>query len=335
MVALLVGNGRGPGAVRGIAPGVSVLFYGYNLCPNSSPDDDRLSAIGAGTTRAVEDGADIISISVSGKVQEDDAEAIADALAAGVVIVAATPNSSSEPAISAWPGGYNGVVSSAAFAQDGSLMEDYLTAGKPNLWPEVTVVAPGVDFPSVTWGEDADLGYVSGPSLTAPLVAGILAIVKKKYPDATGSQLVQSLILNTTIDDHELFRDTTGGYGYGPVSLRHMLREDPTLLPDENPLMDKNLGEPTTAQLEAAIAARAAPSPEATPATTASAATDADATTDPAPAAEAAGEVIGSPATWIVLAIVAVAVLAIALAIVVVVARRRRTRTPGSAGYGG
>ena len=42
-------------------------------------------------------------------------------------------------------------------------------------------------------------GWVSGSDRTgtsdaAPIVAGALALVKSKYPDATGNQLIQQLI---------------------------------------------------------------------------------------------------------------------------------------------
>jgi hypothetical protein len=82
----------------------------------------------------------------------------------------------------------------------------------------------------------------------------MLAVAKQKYPAATGNQLIQSLIHNTTESDHALVRDTTGGYGYGPASLRHLLAVDPSQYPDENPLMDKAYGKPTVEQVAEASA---------------------------------------------------------------------------------
>ena len=66
------------------------------------------------------------------------------------------------------------------------------------------------------------------------MVAGSLALVKEKYPEASGNQLVQHLI-HLTGGTREYGWD--GDYGFGIVSVEEMLAEDPSGWPDANPLL--------------------------------------------------------------------------------------------------
>ncbi len=258
VTAMLVGNGTGPGEVRGIVPDAEVLFYGLGM--DKSGSDEGLSGFGAGIRRALDDGAQVISISQGWEEHQmidEDADQVARAIASGVPIVTSTPNSMLHLFFK-WPWNLNGVVSVAGFAESGVLMGDAETDGRSVVaHPEVTVIAPAEVFRSATDGKG-----IGGSSLAAPLVAGILAANAQKYPDATGSQLIQSLIHNTGVEDHELQRDETGGTGYGWASLRHTLAVDPSQYPDENPLMDKASGIPTVEQVEQAANGTVEPTAE-------------------------------------------------------------------------
>jgi hypothetical protein len=65
-----------------------------------------------------------------------------------------------------------------------------------------------------------------------------MALAAQKYPEATGNQLIQSLVRNTWLEDHELSYDSENYlYGYGEASARHMLRVDPTQYDDVNLLI--------------------------------------------------------------------------------------------------
>jgi hypothetical protein len=144
----------------------------------------------------------------------------------------------------------------------------------------------------------------------------MLAVAKQKYPKATGNQLIQSLIHNTTDADHELIRDTTNGYGYGPASLTHLLEVDPQKYPNKNPLMDKASGVPTAAQV-ASAAGSASPSPQPT---------------GPANADTAGGK--PGAASGLVFAVVAIGVAIVVLGIIVIaiaLSRRRATNKGGVA----
>ncbi|GAB3400530.1 hypothetical protein GCM10027515_08430 [Schumannella luteola] len=266
VTSLLVGNGTGPGAVKGIAPEAKVTVYanstqGAESGCTKTVDGVPYTDYGLIVRKAVADGNRIISISQATNAHlRGDELAIADAIARGVVIVAGDPNSLTDPGN--FPANANGVVSVNAFKESGDLQTD---GGVPVAFDSTTVVAAGVGFSSqgtansASWGDDGR--RMQGSSLATPLVSGMLALVAQKYPQATGNQLVQSLIHNTGGDDHPLTR-YEGGYGYGPASLTHMLKVDPTQYPDENPLMNEpgHLGVPTVADVAAAKKALASAS---------------------------------------------------------------------------
>lgn len=98
------------------------------------------------------------------------------------------------------------------------------------------ITAPGVDVTGIRWVPGS--GWQSGQSRTgtsdaAPVVAGALALVKAKYPDATGNQLIQQLIHSTASGRYAWDRT----YGFGLLSMSKMLASDPTGWPDVNPLL--------------------------------------------------------------------------------------------------
>ncbi|WP_197061053.1 S8 family serine peptidase [Microbacterium mangrovi] len=263
ITALLVGNGRGQGSVRGIAPDASVTFYGLGF-PTCAQDARPGTQVGIaeGIERAIADGADIISLSVSlPSMNPGSIQAVADAIGHGVIVVAAQPNSTTgAEAATPYPMVLNGVVTVNALDDKGLLQRDADDPSKQDVWPEVTVVAAGVGFPSVNWTQRQS---ITGSSLATPLVAGMLADTWQKYPDATANQLIQSLIRNTGTTTHELTVQTNG-IGYGAASLRHLLAVDPTKYADTNPLMNKASGKPTAAQV---AAVEASPKPSASAAT--------------------------------------------------------------------
>ena len=84
---------------------------------------------------------------------------------------------------------------------------------------------------------DYDTGQikqVSGTSVSAPIVAGVLALARQKWPNATSNQLLQLLVTTGLNPDHTWNQYT----GYGGI--------DPTTLPDVNPLADKGNGSSPT-----------------------------------------------------------------------------------------
>jgi subtilisin family serine protease len=243
MVTNLAGTGHGnaPGGlgVRGIAPDVKVLFYGMDTDVSTPAQDDCNSGNGARLVdQAVQDGADIITTSLGFVASDEMRGAVKRAVKQGVVVVSASGDRT-RPAIAghpSYPTPEDGAISvNAADAK----AKPWVNNPPPNLaygnkeYPVIT--APGVAVDSS--GYEEGKGWVSGGTRTgtsdaAPIVAGALALVKSKYPDATGNQLIQTLIHNPSGGTFAWDR----AYGFGIVSVTRMLAQDPTGWPDENPL---------------------------------------------------------------------------------------------------
>lgn len=313
VAALLVGNGAGAGAIRGIVPDASVTFYGtgpLEQCADGAEAQAAgLSAMLFQIERALDDGAQIISISQGGGAEGlRGTEVIARAVAEGVPIVASVPNRSSEGG--GVPNGFRGTVAVNAVDRDANLLIGDL--GVPNANPWTTVVAPGSPFSSIgapggTWD---DSNRTAGSSLATPLVSGILVAAMQKYPDASANQLLQSLIHNTGTEPHELAYDGENGFGYGVASLRSVLAADPSVYDDVNPLLDKPLAQLPTDEEFAAAEASVSASPTPTP------------SSDGAP--EDAGD--GSPFGTIIVILAVVGGLVIVGAIILTIVLVRRSK---------
>jgi hypothetical protein len=334
VTAYIIGNGQGAGAISGIAPGAEVTFYGDGQadettragCIPAVGPPEEFSAFGVALQRAVDAGARIVTTSTGSGGNYGDADIVANALAKGVVIVAATNNASGDVGGAAtYPDAYDGIVAATAVDSAGQLQTD--DTGQPYAVAGTTVVAAGVDLPAIGSNQGWDSTVTTtGSSFASPLVAGMLAVVAQRYPDATGNQLVQTLVRNTGIEDHALEpRDAAGGYGYGAAWLTHMLQVDPTQYPDENPLMDKELDRPDADQLADAVARDSAlpdfgltePSEPAAPD---------DEIVDPPTASESA---LG-PVVWIGGAVVlALVVIGVVILIIVLTTSRRRKSPQG------
>jgi thermitase len=190
-VAAASANAEG---VSGMAPGCKLLIA------------KALGADGAGATSdivrgirwAASQGADVISLSVGG---EDDSaamrDAVKDAIAAGIVVVAAMGNEGKT--LKNYPAAYPGVIAvGATNAQD--KVSAFSTRGS---W--ISVAAPGANILSTTptykvFMSKADngalattYGQLSGTSMATPLVAGVAALIKSKNPRWTPAQVKQAI----------------------------------------------------------------------------------------------------------------------------------------------
>ncbi|MFJ4046826.1 S8 family serine peptidase [Microbacterium sp. NPDC089987] len=299
VASMILGTGEAVGGtpIKGVAPGATVLYYNSMITTTAPEGGDvestclqengemfetgkktweerRLaSGFAKAISAAVDDGADIISVSLGGLV--DVADAVAKAHAAGVVVLGSLPNVGGA---GDWPSSYNGVVAVQAFGPDGQIQystsDPVLADPSPNLSDDVIIASPGLEIIAQGTAESWDAQQLrSGTSLATPIAAGFLAVAKQKYPEATSNQLIQSLIRNTgTKGEHE--PEWNNRVGYGAVSLTGMLAVDPTKYPDVNPLWDAQDSHAVPNQQnvddEAALLAASA-SPEPTPEPTAEA----------------------------------------------------------------
>ena len=78
-----------------------------------------------------------------------------------------------------------------------------------------------------------------GTSTGSVVLSGYLALTVQKWPDATGNQILQSLVRNTKGNDSgEAKLDPEHKRGYGQVDPGRLLTVDPTQYPDVNPILE-------------------------------------------------------------------------------------------------
>ena len=227
---------------NGVAPDATLNTYQTataSATSNGTCDsgERRLNSFGNLINQAVEDGAQIISVSQS--VSEDNPElkwAIANAISKGVIIVNSAGNGASDDNVTQL-GRFSGVVGVSAINSDG-------TFASYSSWGDGVVTAafggPYTTY-DVSTGEPTT---VNGTSVSAALVAGMMALARQKWPDATANQLLQVLV-NTGLDSTHTWNQYTG---YGAIDGGALVNTDPSQYPDENPIIQKHGGSKPTVQ---------------------------------------------------------------------------------------
>ena len=85
---------------------------------------------------------------------------------------------------------------------------------------------------------------VNGTSVSAPLVAGMLALARQRWPEATTNQILQLLVRTGLNPTHNWDKYT----GYGAAALGSLVNTDPSQYPDENPIIPKPNGSSPSVQ---------------------------------------------------------------------------------------
>ncbi|MEI4832068.1 S8 family serine peptidase [Bacillus sp. FJAT-53711] len=194
--------------------------------------------IAKGILYAVDHGADVINMSLGGpRPSTVVQEAINKAVEKNVVVVAAAGNDGKN--VYSYPASYNGVISVGATDADNRLT-DFSTYG-----PSMDVVAPGAQIFSTVYTPEKPDTYakLDGTSMASPIVAGVVSLIKSKYPDLNSYQ-VEALLKSTATDLGEKGYDIK--YGYGLVNPVAALDFDVSKL--------SNYAKPTPATLENAEA---------------------------------------------------------------------------------
>ncbi|RAK19854.1 pre-peptidase [Anoxybacillus vitaminiphilus] len=171
---------------------------------------------------AAENGADVINMSLGAPFEMPLVEeAIKKAVEKGVVIVAAAGN---DGAIQYnYPASYDGVITVGA-TNDKNKKAYFTTYG-----PSIDVVAPGEDVYSTLNNAGKSTFYkLSGTSMASPIVAGVAALIKSKYPNLNTYE-VEYILENTAVDLGEKGFDLD--YGYGLVNPEAALKYDIKNLP--------------------------------------------------------------------------------------------------------
>ena len=91
-----------------------------------------------------------------------------------------------------------------------------------------------------TYDKSRDMSVDTGGTSTGSAVlSGYLALAVQKWPDATGNQILQSLVRNTKGNGSgEAKLDPGHKRGYGQVDVARLLTVDPTQYPDVNPILE-------------------------------------------------------------------------------------------------
>ncbi|MFB7307337.1 S8 family serine peptidase [Streptomyces sp. NPDC056192] len=232
VASTVAGSGaNSDGRYKGVAPGADLLVG--KVLSNSGQGAD--SSILAGMEWAVEQGADVVSMSLGGPDApgEDVLTNAVNSLSASsnVLFVIAAGNSGPGESTLGTPGAADAALTVGAVDKSDALA-DFSSRG-PRLGdmaikPEIT--APGVDIVAAraagtTMGTPVDADYTAagGTSMATPHVAGSAAILKQRHPDWTGQRIKEAL----TAHARSAADQTVYQQGYGRVDIPAAL--DPSL----------------------------------------------------------------------------------------------------------
>ncbi len=176
--AAQVNNVRG---VAGVSNRAQILPV---KCASDSPVAPSIINGYEGIAYAAAMGASVINCSWGGgTASQAEQEVINTAISLGSVIVTAAGNGGAEEQI--FPGGYNGVISVAATGPTDA------RASFSSYHRSVGISAPGVSILATYPGNS--YGTADGTSMASPIVAGVAALVKAKYPSLSPGQIIARL----------------------------------------------------------------------------------------------------------------------------------------------
>ncbi|MFI7278208.1 S8 family serine peptidase [Streptomyces sp. NPDC049879] len=252
-VASLIAGTGAQGGVRGLASEAKILPIRLS---EGLPSDDLRGWVFQPEVRmarairyAVDEGAQIINISMAGVVQSSERvvdNAMAAAAREGVLIFAGTGNEGDAENESMFPADQQGVIGVGAVDRNGE------RAGYSTYGPQVAVAAPGNDVP---WRcPDLDgpvcLDPRGGTSSATAIASGAAALIWSAHPDWTKNQVLRVMV-ETAVRTDDQIRDDYTGHG--------MIRPDRVILdgegdpgdPDVNPLFaryERSLDPPPSAE---------------------------------------------------------------------------------------
>ncbi|HWI46761.1 MAG TPA: S8 family serine peptidase [Rummeliibacillus sp.] len=175
---------------------------------------------------AVDEGADVINMSLGGSAPSDVLkEAIDKAISKGVIVVAAAGNEASDMAV--YPAKYEGVISV------GSINKEKKLSYYSSYGPSTDVVAPGEDVYSSFYDlqKGSTFTKLSGTSMASPVAAGTVALLLSKHPNLKPAE-VEYILEKTATDLGEKGFDNRYGSGLiNPVAaLKFDVKKIPSLV---------------------------------------------------------------------------------------------------------
>ncbi|MEE1130953.1 MAG: S8 family serine peptidase, partial [Caryophanon sp.] len=156
-----------------------------------------------GIDYAIEQGADVINLSLGGTyIDEREQHAIERALAQNITITAAAGNEAESHNRPNYPASYDGVLSI------GAIDEQQQRAFFSTYNNQLSFVAPGAKLPLI---QNDTINEINGTSFASPFVAGLIAALQQ-YSDAAPDMLQQAL-KTTATDLAAPGYDVETGYG--------------------------------------------------------------------------------------------------------------------------
>jgi type VII secretion-associated serine protease mycosin len=220
--AIIAGKDDDAG-VKGIAPKAKILPV--RVLDQENRYDDAM-IVAKGVRWAVDQGAQVINLSLGGSGSSAALAAALDyAFAKDVVVIACTGNASASSTTGVWyPAREPGVLAVAGMERDGDVLWSGSITGK-----ETVVTAPATQLFGARPG-----GYwrVQGTSFAAPMVSGVAALIRSRWRDMPAGEVVNRII-ETAKDRGPTGRDDR--YGFGMVDpARALTAEVPSVV--SNPL---------------------------------------------------------------------------------------------------
>lgn len=226
IIAATANNGIGG---HGINPNAKILPIDVFGGKQSAND----YTIAQGIMYAIENKADVINMSLGSFANSAImAEAVQKAIDAGITVVAAAGNDSSDEYF--YPAAYQGVISVGNINSKKTLSES------SNYGPSVDLVAPGEDIYSTAFIPDKRNTFMklTGTSMASPVVAGVASLLKSKYPKLTPYE-VEYILENTATDLGQKGYDLT--FANGLVNPVAALTFDIKKLPKHTKINGKDL----------------------------------------------------------------------------------------------
>ena len=210
VASLAAGRGNGDGAgVIGTAPGADLISIsvGFGSSGSTIPFADQI----ADAIRfAVDNGADVINMSLTTNTKdwpESWDEAFTYAYEKNVIVVAAAGNRGSGTEEVGAPATIPGVLVVAGVDSAGKASYDASSQGIT-----LSVAAPSEELVGVS----PDGSYVqwAGTSGASPIVAGVAALVRSRYPDMDAANVINRIIRTARPVAGQELPNAVYGYGY-------------------------------------------------------------------------------------------------------------------------
>lgn len=210
--------------------GITTINWNTKIMPLQALSDDGpgyTSNITAAIYYAVDNGADVINMSLGGSELDPDLKTATDyAYNHGVVVVAASGNcgTGTEQGCSGLPAGAMGypALNDHVISVGATTVSDQ-RASFSSYGPDLDTVAPGSGtISSTTWtaGNSTSLytSSLSGTSFASPQVASLASLIKSIRPDSTADDITALILATTTKLSAMNNAPYTNEYGHGVIN---------------------------------------------------------------------------------------------------------------------